>query len=112
MSALITMEQASRFGRVVNAKAGFNSRSPQPASKTVIVEVNGGETKTRRTDGRYVIIRATSAVAAVCASRVAKPSDIIAANHRTGEVLTVNKAEIPHEKHNADKIRGRAAPRR
>ena len=46
------------------------------------------------------------------ASRVAKPSDIIAANHRTGEVLTVNKAEIPHEKHNADKIRGRAAPRR
>ena len=78
----------------------------------LIVEVNGGETKTGRTDGRHVIVRATRAVAAVCASRVAKPSDIIAANHRTGEVLTVNKAEIPHEKHNADKIRGRAAPRR
>ena len=74
----------------------------------MIVEVNGGETKTRRTDGRHVIVRATRAVAAVCASRVAKPSDIIAANHRRG----VNKAEIPHEKHNADKIRGRAAPRR
>ena len=78
----------------------------------MIVEVNGGETKTRRTDGRHVIVRATRAVAAVCASRVAKPSDIIAETHRTGEVLTVNKAEIPHEKHNADKIRGRAAPRR